>query len=306
MADPGTVPRMIRVARHADAARFLSAAEPLLAADRARSTIIATVAAGLVSLPDPDLRPTLVVASDSSLAGDPVVGLALRTPPHPLTVLIDPSAADPGEVAAALAGAVVAAGSMPDLISGPREDVDAVAAALAAQGWSTRQHTAMLLYRLVGLVEPYGVRGAARSLDVDDPADLDLASRWAFQFLVETRAVPRPTGPDPELIRRRAARGGVTILWQDGAASVALAGHSAVIGGMARIGPVFTPESLRGNHYGSAVTAAAVRSAQRLGAATVVLFTDADYPTSNAIYRRLGFEPVQDMLELELLPSRVS
>jgi predicted GNAT family acetyltransferase len=63
---------------------------------------------------------------------------------------------------------------------------------------------------------------------------------------------------------------------------------------------------LRGNHYGSAVTAAAVRSAQRLGAATVVLFSDADYPTSNAIYRRLGFEPVQDMLELELLPGRVS
>lgn len=49
-----------------------------------------------------------------------------------------------------------------------------------------------------------------------------------------------------------------------------------------------------------------MRSAPRLGAATVVLFTDADHPTSNAIYRRLGFEPVQHMLELELLPGRVS
>jgi GNAT superfamily N-acetyltransferase len=308
---------MIHARRFADPREFLTAAEPLLASDRARSTIISTVSTGLVSLSDSEQPPTLVVALD----GPAVLGLALRTPPHPLTVLIDPGCGDGGRraggagradradradraaVARALARAVLVGGPLPEMVTGPRVDVAAVGAALLAAwpgGGASRQHTAMLLYRLGELVPPDSVRGGSRAVDHDDPVDVELVARWTYDFLVETRTVPQPAGPDPETIRRRAARGGVMVLWVEGGAPAAMAGHSAVVGGMARIGPVFTPEPLRGNGYGSAATAAAVRSAQSSGANTVVLFTDADYPTSNAVYRRLGFEPVEDFLELEL------
>ena len=60
--------------------------------------------------------------------------------------------------------------------------------------------------------------------------------------------------------------------------------------GVSRVGPVFTPRSSRGRGYGSAVTAAAASLARRDGVDDVVLFADLANPTSNAIYRRIGFE----------------
>lgn len=127
-----------------------------------------------------------------------------------------------------------------------------------------------------------------------------------YDFAVETDSLPIPTGPDPASFRRRSARGSATVGWEIDGELVALAGHSPVIAHTARIGPVYTPRLLRGHRYGSAATAAAVRSAQRDGASAVVLFTDADYSASNAMYRRFGFVPVDDFLELELLPARES
>jgi predicted GNAT family acetyltransferase len=68
--------------------------------------------------------------------------------------------------------------------------------------------------------------------------------------------------------------------------------------GATRVGPVYTPPDLRGRGYASAVTAAVSRAALAAGAQEVVLFTDLANPTSNAIYRRLGYEPVEDRVIL--------
>jgi predicted GNAT family acetyltransferase len=64
--------------------------------------------------------------------------------------------------------------------------------------------------------------------------------------------------------------------------------------GVARVGPVFTPPEHRRHGYGAAVTAACTRDALERDADDVVLFTDLDNPTSNAIYQRLGYLPVSD------------
>ena len=68
------------------------------------------------------------------------------------------------------------------------------------------------------------------------------------------------------------------------------------VAGVARIGPVYTPDDDRGHGYGSAVTAAAARTALAAGSRDVVLFTDVANPVPNAIYRRLGFVPRADWL----------
>ena len=59
------------------------------------------------------------------------------------------------------------------------------------------------------------------------------------------------------------------------------------------------PDSVRGHGYGSAVTAAAARQAWLGGAHDVVLFADLANPISNAIYQRIGFEPVCDSLRID-------
>jgi len=287
---------MTRVQTYSNPAAYAAAVDPLLAVDRARSTVISTVLAGLLARPYA-LPPVLAVA----FADDRPVAAALQTPPHPLTVL---AAADSGtqDVWAGLATAVHVMGAAPQILGGPAEDVQAFGAAWAQQsGARIEPYDSLLLYRLGEFTPPEDVPGNARRADPADPADLDVVAQWVHDFAVFTRAVPPSAGPDPTSVRTRAARGSTTVLWIDGGRPVAMAGHSVVVGGMARIGPVFTPEVLRGRRFGSAVTAAAVDSARKASAAEIVLFTDADYPASNAMYRRLGFVQIGRFADLSVV-----
>jgi predicted GNAT family acetyltransferase len=73
--------------------------------------------------------------------------------------------------------------------------------------------------------------------------------------------------------------------------------------GGAKIAPVYTPPGDRRHGFGSAVTVAAIESARRLGATEITLFTDADYPASNAVYRGLGFEVIGEFAEYDVVDA---
>ncbi|MGI5390981.1 GNAT family N-acetyltransferase [Streptomyces sp. CA-251251] len=83
--------------------------------------------------------------------------------------------------------------------------------------------------------------------------------------------------------------------WEDpDGTPVSMAAATSVVGGMVRVDPVYTPAHRRGRGYAGAVTVAASRAALAAGATDVVLFTDPDNPTSNALYRRLGYVRIAD------------
>ncbi|MEU2588376.1 GNAT family N-acetyltransferase [Streptomyces avermitilis] len=75
---------------------------------------------------------------------------------------------------------------------------------------------------------------------------------------------------------------------------VSMAAATSIVGGMVRVDPVYTPAHLRGRGYAGAVTVEASRAALAAGATDVVLFTDPDNPTSNALYQRIGYVHVAD------------
>ncbi|RPE38694.1 putative GNAT family acetyltransferase [Streptomyces sp. Ag109_O5-1] len=75
---------------------------------------------------------------------------------------------------------------------------------------------------------------------------------------------------------------------------VSMAASTPVVGGMVRVDPVYTPAHLRGRGYAGAVTVEASRAALTAGATDVVLFTNPDNPTSNALYQRIGYVHVAD------------
>ncbi|MFI0240288.1 GNAT family N-acetyltransferase [Streptomyces sp. NPDC016845] len=75
---------------------------------------------------------------------------------------------------------------------------------------------------------------------------------------------------------------------------VAMAAATSAVGGMVRVDPVYTPAHLRGRGYAGAVTVETSGAALTAGATDVVLFTDPENPTSNALYRRLGYVHVAD------------
>jgi hypothetical protein len=75
---------------------------------------------------------------------------------------------------------------------------------------------------------------------------------------------------------------------------VSMAAATAMIGGMIRVDPVYTPVHIRGRGYAGAVTVEVSRAALTAGATDVVLFTDPANPTSNALYQRIGYVHVAD------------
>lgn len=312
-SDPGSVPGVsearFSVTQYEDAHTFAQAVQPLIAIDRARSTIAATVLHGVIAAPDDEHLPVLVVVRDDAepvgiaLAGASAAGSAL------VTQLMSErlSADERDDVGTLLASAFLGLDPPPAVVTGPADDSRAFAAAYcAATGGSFDDDMRLLLYRLGELIDPVGVRGSARVAQIQEPQDLELLGLWRMRFAQATGGFPPLTEPDPEGARLAAQRGATSLFWTVDGSPVAWAAHSAVSGEMARIGPVYTPETQRGNGYAAAVTAAATRSAQAAGARHVVLFTEAANSTSNGVYRRLGFAERGHFAQLALSPARTA
>jgi GNAT superfamily N-acetyltransferase len=150
------------------------------------------------------------------------------------------------------------------------------------------------LYRLGELVPPRGVVGAAR---VADAGDTELLVGWLDAFFVEAFGSESDPKASRAVLVDIATAGDRVVLWTVDGVPVAMARVHGGLLGMSRIGPVYTLPEHRGHGYGAAVTAEAVRHAQREGIRDVVLFADVANPVSNRIYRRLGFAPVADHVQ---------
>ena len=84
-----------------------------------------------------------------------------------------------------------------------------------------------------------------------------------------------------------------------------MCGLTAPAEGVVRVGPVYTPPELRGRGYASALVAtvsADVRAAGNRG----ILYTDLENPTSNSIYRNIGYRAVSEVLSYEFGPRQVT
>ncbi|MEU4702941.1 GNAT family N-acetyltransferase [Nonomuraea dietziae] len=266
-----------------DVAEYAKHAEAFLRREPVANTVALTLLAGL--------RSGMPVAEGSffgwwSEEGE-VCGAVFRTPPRPLYLAgMPPSSLVP------LAGALRERGLDVPEISGSVELGDAF---VAAWGSTSSRRRPERLYRLGTLVMPE-VPGAGRRADM---GDFPLVMNWFQAFTDEVSLID---GADlAELTRRRIAHGDVH-LWVDGDAPVSLAGVSPEAAGMCRVGPVYTPPSCRRRGYGAAVTAYASRMALAERCQEVVLFTDLNNPTSNAVYQSIGYEPVSDYAHIALDP----
>jgi hypothetical protein len=64
-----------------------------------------------------------------------------------------------------------------------------------------------------------------------------------------------------------------------------------------RIGAVYTPPQDRGRGYASNLVAAVSQAQLDAGRTFCFLYTDLANPTSNHIYRAVGYEPVSEAME---------
>jgi predicted GNAT family acetyltransferase len=84
-------------------------------------------------------------------------------------------------------------------------------------------------------------------------------------------------------------------LWESAGEAAASAYVSTTEAGVARVGFVYTPPQHRRSGFASAVVAAVSRNVLESGT-RCILYAQLANPTSNALYRRLGYRPVGEIV----------
>ncbi|TQM30831.1 GNAT family N-acetyltransferase [Nocardia bhagyanarayanae] len=264
-----------------DAVAYRAATESFLSRDLLRHTVIATGVANHVEgrqAADGRSRFLSVRAADGA-----VVGVAMRAGGREVYLGELPTAS-----LRAVAEAFAAVAPDNTGVEGIVADAEAFAEHWCAlRGTARRELFRTRLFRLGELRFPAAVAGAPRRAM---GRDVELCAEWSEAMHTES-ALPPPF-PSPSVIRARIAAGRWW-LWEVGGRAVSLVAHQIPVGGWARIGPVYTPPAERGHGYASALTAHVSHTLRRNGL-DVCLFTDLANPTSNKIYRAIGYRAVHD------------
>jgi GNAT superfamily N-acetyltransferase len=212
------------------------------------------------------------------------VGVVFQSP------LTFPAALTPMPAEAARA-AVEAMASDGVSLSGVNGEV--ATAAVFAGHWAevcavgARPLIGMRLQQLGQLHQPSGVPGLDRTAGVDD---LDLLCQWMDAFADFTNEPPASEAD----VRRRIETDQLTVREVDGLA-VCMVGHTAPVNGMVRIGPVFTPPEQRRHGYAGACVGTVSAQARSEGHGCI-LYTDLGNPTSNSVYRALGYRTISETI----------
>jgi RimJ/RimL family protein N-acetyltransferase len=218
-------------------------------------------------------------------------GAVLQTPPYALFL-----ASLPAGAVADLLEKLGAERSLPTAVNvASKAEASLLAAWAAITGGTGTAQLRSRLYQLGELVPPDPVPpGSARQAAA---ADRDLLIAWHEAF--ENEAAGGAHENAARTVDDRLGHGGFFI-WETAGEPVAMAGLTGTETGVARVVGVYTVPAQRRRGYGAAITAAATQTALNGGATAVVLFTDLANPISNAIYQRLGYQPVEDRVLLAL------
>lgn len=266
---------------------FIDLVQPWLLREPVLHNVLLTVIQARRGSPQSDAEHWIRAVDDRGA----VVGAAMYTPPRELLV---------GEVAEPVARALAehAAAHLAPLTG-------AVATTKVSE-WFARRYAEVagtparprMSSRIFCLdsepVVPFEIPGRAREATA---ADRDLLIAWADAFAVEASPHRAPVDNSRPVDARLALKMGLLWLWEDGGAPVAMSWITPPIAGMTRINAVYTPPRRRGRGYASGCVAAASRYAQVALSSTCMLYTDLANPTSNKIYRALGYRAVADVRE---------
>ena len=278
----------LEVQRFDDAQTFLDEVGPFLAEHEAEHNLMFGIAATMVVDPE-RYRDREAAYLAAVRRDDEVVAAAVWTPPFRAVL----SMTDDVEAITALVHDLA---RMPPLLTGVTGPVD-VSRRFAVTWTARHQVTArrsmsQRIYRLERVIPLSGVDGGVR---VGTTNDRNLLFDWTKAFFAEVDD-DQDDAAAAALVDSALKTGSRTFyLWDVDGRTVSMAGVTGPTPNGIRVGPVYTPPDQRGHGFGSAVTAAASQLQLDAGKRFVFLFTDLANPTSNKIYRSIGYEPVIDI-----------
>jgi predicted GNAT family acetyltransferase len=278
---------MSRFAVDADPARFHDRVATLLYAD----PILHTLPLSVLDSVCRGRYPEWVLASVADGDGT-TTAVGVRTPPYNLIV----AATDRQAVRQLAEGLADIGQELPGVVGLVPWVHDFASDWSALTGVRVEEDKAERLFQLDTLLPPRGAEGSARPADA---TEVDLLTDWMLRFLEEV-------GLDEHLDLRGRTEAAVLdarmYVWEVEGEVVSHCGHGLAVGGQARIGPVYTPPEIRGRGYASNLVAH-VTSVQLDRGLVPTLFTDLANPTSNGIYRAIGYRAVADACMLRFVAA---
>lgn len=259
------------------ASDFLAITEDFLLSQPILHNLILTILHARIDYPEPGRY-------WAAFEHDRVVGVVIQSP------VTFPATLSPMSPAAAVAlvNAIAAQGIRLNGINGEA----ATAAAFAGQWNETSNAPAVpfqanRLYELMHLAEAPRVPGRFRQASQNDR---QLLVDWANAFDAEVGEHPA----DNQLRVGRWLAAGELWVWEDSRV-VSMAVSRGAVAGVARIGGVYTPPGQRRHGYAAACVHA-LSLLLRQNGSRCVLYTDLANPTSNSIYRKIGYQAVAEVL----------
>jgi GNAT superfamily N-acetyltransferase len=224
--------------------------------------------------------------------GDVMRGVTMITTPLPLR-LLSMSVID-AEGAELVAEALRADGVMPDGLIGSGTTPELLAQAI---GLPTRERVRLGNHVLDNAPQIATAEGCMRAATMDD---FELILAWEIAFLAEC-GLPVSQSALPQEIRDRlSAPQPMMWLWEiDGEPVAMTVGRPRPP--IARVGQVYTLPVHRGRGYAGALVGQVSSKLQEWGCASIYLFTDLANPTSNGVYRRIGYRYLDTFVHLDVL-----
>lgn len=264
----------VHIAFSEDAAWALQRARPLLVRDPVRNNLILSLLTARVARPEPG-RYWIAERRQE------VVGLVFQSPLNQRALLTEMN----GELAALLADTVASSRfAIPGCMG------EAATAARFAGQWSERTKVAATPIEGLRLYEASTVakQAAPGNLRKADVRDRQLLVGWMKDFMTD---VVHAIG-DPEVIVDARLGRGQFWIWENDR-PVSLLGLNQPVESVVRVGPVYTPPENRNRGYAGAIVSET--SDQILSAGKrPILYTQLHNPTSNSIYRRIGYTAVAE------------
>ncbi|MGP1386172.1 MAG: GNAT family N-acetyltransferase [Thainema sp.] len=275
----------MQLRRFSDIQNFWQEAQDYLLQYEAESNLLLGISHTLLHYPDryPD-PPYLAIAT--SAAGK-ILAVAMRTPPHKLLLS---KAQDLDAIALIAQDWQQTAEPLPG-VSGLVEEAESfVKTWQAMTGYAAQRSMEMRIHRLTR-VEPVAM--ASGRLRVATKCDRDLLIQWMMDFNAEIGDIVKP---DPQKSVDAGIKRQSMHIWED-SIPVSWASGSQSLPAAGRIGPVYTPLEHRRKGYATACVAALSQKLLDQGCQRCYLFTDLTNPTSNHIYKEIGYCPVDNWYE---------
>jgi uncharacterized protein len=217
--------------------------------------------------------------------GEKAVGVVVQSPlEYPATLApMEP------QTVVAMVDAIAEAG-----VALPGVNGDAATAASFAGQWSERRKSAAApfqgtrLYELLELGETPRIEGQLRQAG---PSDRSLLILWTRAFQEEIGE----SAHDTELRVDRALAAGQLWLWDQNKETTSMAVAREPAQGVVRLSGVYTPPEKRKHGYAAACVHALSKHLRASGY-RCMLYTDLANPTSNSIYRRIGYRAIAEAL----------